>query len=194
MVLPGDFRVTLVVNGKEAATAPLTVRGDPDIVITEQDRQRRFELLKEGQRLTARLTTARSAVATANQQLNQMKSAVSDSATVPAALRATYDSLVKDLAPLKKKFFIRDEGDETPFDFAEFRQVITFKLSGVLGGIGGATMPPTETDVTQWTEVKTEAPQVIDQVNAFVARLKPFYARLAEAGIWPALPKPVEKP
>lgn len=194
LVLPGDFRVTLMVNGKEAVTAPLTVRGDPDIVITEQDRQRRFELLKEGQRLTARLSEANSAVRTANQQLNQMKPVVTDSTTVPAAIRTSYDSLVKDLAPLKKKFFIRDEGDETPFDFAEFRQVITFKLGGVLGGIGGATMPPTETDLAQWTEVKTEAPQVIDQVNAFIARLKPFYARLAEAGIYPALPKAIEKP
>ncbi len=194
LVLPGDFRVTLVVNGKEVATTALTVRGDPDIVITEQDRQRRFELLKEGQRLQARLSEANNAVRTANQQLNQIKPAVSDSTTVPAPIRASYDSLVKDLVPLKKRFFIRDEGDESPFDFSEFRQVITFKLGGVVGGIGGATMPPTETDLSRWAEVKTEVPQVIDQVNALVARLKPFYQRLAEQGIYPAVPKVIEKP
>jgi len=194
LVLPGEYKASLVVNGKDVATTSLTVRGDPDIVITEQDRQRRFELLKEGQRLQARLSEASDAVRTANQQLNQMKSAVSDSTTVPAPVRATYDSLVKDLAPLKKKFFIRDEGDDSPLDFSEFRQVITFKLGGVVGGVAGATAPPTETDLAQWNEVKAEAPQIIDQVNAFVGRLKPFYQRLLELGIYPAVPKPIAKP
>jgi photosystem II stability/assembly factor-like uncharacterized protein len=194
LVLPGDFSVALVVNGKEAATARFSVRGDPDIKITDEERRQRFALLKEGQVLQARLSEANTAVRTANTQLNQMKTALSDSTTVPAAVKASYDSLVKDLGPLKKKFFVRDEGDDSPFDFSEFRQVITFKLGGVVGGIGGATAPPTETDLAQWNEVKTEAPQLIDQVNAFVARLKPFYQRLLELGIYPALPKPVAKP
>ena len=35
---------------------------------------------------------------------------------------------------------------------------------------------------------------VIDQVNGLVARLKPFYQRLAEAGLYPPVPKLVEKP
>ena len=193
LVLPGEFRVSLIVNGKEAASAPLTVRGDPDIVITAQDRQQRYELLKEAQRLQARLTEASNAARTANTQLNQMKSALSDSTSVPAGLRATYDSLIKELAPLKKRFFIRDEGDES-FDFSEFRQVITFKLGGTVGSIGGATEPASETDLAQWNDLKVEVPQVIEQVNTFVAKLKPFYQRLAEAGVYPAVPKPVGRP
>ena len=72
--------------------------------------------------------------------------------------------------------------------------MITFKLSGVVGGIGGATMPPTEVDLAQWAELKSEVPQVIDQVNGLLARLKPFYQRLLEAGLYPPLPKAIEKP
>jgi hypothetical protein len=144
--------------------------------------------------LQAKLSEANTAVRTANTQLNQMKTALSDSTSVPKDVKAAYDSLVKDLGPLKKKFFVRDEGDDSPLDFSEFRQIITFKVGGVVGGIGGATAPPTETDLAQWNEVKTEAPQVIDQVNGFVARLKPFYQRLLELGIYPQLPKPVAKP
>ena len=121
-----------------------------------------------------------------------MKTAVTDSTTVPAPIRAVYDSLVKDLGPLKKKFFIREEDE--PFDFSEFRKVITFKLGNLLGSVGGATLPPTETDLAQWAELRTEVPQTIDEVNGYLARLKPFYLRLAEEGIYPPLPKPVEKP
>jgi photosystem II stability/assembly factor-like uncharacterized protein/antitoxin (DNA-binding transcriptional repressor) of toxin-antitoxin stability system len=194
VVLPGEYKLTLIVNGKPVASAAITVRGDPAVQITPQDRERRFALLKEGQLLQARLTEASNAVRTATTQLNQLKSTLADSTTVPAAIKASYDSLVKDLAPLKTRFFIRDEDDTTPFDFALFRQVITFKLGNVVGNVGGAAMPPTETDLAQWNELKTEVPQVIDQVNAFTTRLKPFYQRLVEQGLYPPVPKPVVKP
>ena len=193
-VLPGDFKATLVVNGKELATQSFSVKGDREITISDADRQRRFDLLKEGQRLEARLSEAATAARTANAQLTGMKSALADTTTVPAPIRATYDSLKKELEPIKKKFFIRDEGDESEFDFSEFRKVITFRLSGVITSIGGTTVPPTEGDLAQWNELKAEVPAAIDQVNGLVAKLRPFYQRLAEAGLYPAVPKPVEKP
>ncbi len=193
VVLPGDFRLSLIVNGKPVASGTVAVKGDPDIRITDQDRQRRFDLLKEGQRLQARLDEASSAVRTANTQLRNLKTPLSDSTTVPKAVKATYDSLVKDLEPLKTKFFIRDD-DDAPFDFSLFRQVITFKLGGVIGSVGGATAPPTETDLQQWGELRIEVPQIIDQVNALTAKLKPFYQRLLELGLYPPVPKVIEKP
>ena len=170
------------------------MKGDREVTITDADRQRRFDLLKEGQKLEARLSEAATAARTANTQLAGMKGALSDTIAVPAPIRATYDSLKKELEPIKKKFFIRDEGDESEFDFSEFRKVITFKLSGLISSIGGTTVPPTEVDLAQWAEIKAEVPAVIDQVNGLVAKLKPFYQRLVEAGLYPAIPKPVEKP
>ncbi len=193
-VLPGNFTAALVVNGKEVATQSFSVKGDREISMSDADRQRRFDLLKEGQRLEARLAEAATAARTANTQLAGMKTALSDTTVVPAGIRATYDSLTKELEPIKKTFFIRDEGDESEFDFSEFRKVITFKLSGVIGSIGGTTVPPTEVDLAQWNELKTEVPAAIDRVNALVSKLKPFYQRLAEAGLYPAVPKLVEKP
>ena len=194
IVLPGDFKATLVVNGKEGPSTVFSVKGDPDIVITDQDRQRRFDILKEGQRLQARLSEANDAVKLANTELGKLKTVLADSTKIPAPIRATYDSLTKELEPLKKKFFIRDEGDESEFDFALFRKVITFKLSGVLSSIGGVTVPPTESDLAQWAEARVEVPRVIDQVNTFTAKLKPFYQRLVAEGLYPPVPKPVEKP
>ncbi|MDX2058483.1 MAG: hypothetical protein SFV24_11830, partial [Gemmatimonadales bacterium] len=131
---------------------------------------------------------------TANQQLTQIKAALADTTVAPAPIRASYDSLTKALEPLKKLFFIRDEGDDSDFDFSEFRKVITFKLSGLIGNVGGAGVPVSETDLAQWNELKAEVPAAIDQVNALTARLKPFYQRLAEAGLYPAVPKAIDKP
>jgi len=194
VVLPGEFAATLVVNGKDVVTAPFSVRGDREVTISDADRQRRFDLLKEGQRLEARLSEAASAARTANQQLTQIKAALADTTVAPAPIRASYDSLTKALEPLKKLFFIRDEGDDSDFDFSEFRKVITFKLSGLIGNVGGAGLPVSKTDLAQWNELKAEVPAAIDQVNALTARLKPFYQRLAEAGLYPAVPKAIDKP
>ncbi len=155
---------------------------------------RDYRLLKEGQRLEARLAETATTARTANTQLAGMKTALPDTTVVPAGIWATYDSLTNELEPIKKTFFIRDEGDESEFDFSEFRKVITFKLSGVIGSIGGTTVPPTEVDLAQWNELKTEVPAAIDRVNALVSKLKPFSQRLAEVGLYPAVPKLVEKP
>ena len=193
-VLPGRFGATLIVNGKEAAASQFAVQGDREIVITDQDRQRRYDLLKEGQQLQAQLSEASTAVRTANQQLGQIKKVLADTGTTPVPIRAELDSLMKTIAPLKTKFSIRDEGDESEFDFSAFRKVITFKLGGLLNSVGGATMPPSATDLSQWNELKTEIPATIDQVNALVGQLKPFYLRLAEAGLYPPVPKAVARP
>ncbi|MBK6485349.1 MAG: hypothetical protein IPF98_00455 [Gemmatimonadetes bacterium] len=55
-------------------------------------------------------------------------------------------------------------------------------------------MPLTTTDLDQWNELRTEVPAAIDDVNAFIVQLKPFYARLLEAGLFPVVPKPLVKP
>ncbi|MEO8450709.1 MAG: glycosyl hydrolase [Gemmatimonadota bacterium] len=193
MVLPGDFRATLIMNGKEVASAPLTIQGDPDIQITDADRRRRYDLLKEGQQLQAKLAEAVDAVSTANKQLKDIKSQLPDSTKLSPAIKGTLDSLVKDLEPLKKKLGIRDEDDTSEFNFAEFRKILPFKLGAVVGNIGGAVAPPSENDLALWSEAKIEMPAAIDEINRFVARLRPFYRRLAEEGLYPPVPKPVEK-
>ena len=194
-VLPGPFTATLVVNGRQVASQGFTVVGDRDITITDADRQQRFEVLKEGQRLEARLSEAVSAMRTAKGQFAQLKGILADSTTVPADLRATFDTLDKQLAPFRKRFYLMAEGDdESEFEGLEFRTVLPFKLSGLVGGVGGATMPLTTTDLDQWNELRTEVPAAIDDVNAFIVQLKPFYARLLEAGLFPAVPKPIVKP
>ena len=99
------------------------------------------------------------------------------------------------MEPFRKRFFLTQEGDEDSlFEGLDQRTVLPFKLGGLLGGVGGATAPMSATELAQWTEVRAEVPVAIDDVNAFLSRLKPFYARLLEAGLYPAVPKAVPKP
>ncbi|HEV8196395.1 MAG TPA: hypothetical protein VGP87_07120, partial [Gemmatimonadales bacterium] len=59
------------------------------------------------------------------------------------------------------------------------------------GGIDGATVPASESELRQLGEIKRDVPGAIAEVNAFIARLPAFYKQLADAGLYPVAPKPV---
>jgi photosystem II stability/assembly factor-like uncharacterized protein len=191
IVLPGEYRATLVVNGKEVATKPVTVRGDPEITITAQDRENRYRLLKELQQLQATANDGADALRTADQQLKAIKTELADSTKVPAPIRATLDSLNKELEPLKKTFGIRDPNED--FDFGGFRKILPIRVGFLAGNIGGAMAPPTAQDQASAGELKRLVPKAVGDVNAFLAKLKPFYQRLAAEGLYPPVPAAVKE-
>jgi hypothetical protein len=190
-VLPGEYRITLVVNGKEAATKSLAIRGDPDIQLSAEDAARRHRLLKDLQQLQASVGDAADAIRAADQQLRAVKTELSDSTKIPAPIRATLDSVTKELDPLKKQFGIRDPDEET--DFGEFRKVLPFRLGGLVSNIGDAMAPPTATNVQVADELKRVVPKAVGDVNRFLARLKPLYQQLAAEGLYPPVPAPLKQ-
>ena len=195
LVLPGTYTATLVVNGRTVGTRTLDVTGDRDVTVSEADRAARHTLLVTGQRFTAQLSAAVSAAQKARTQLAGLKEQMQDTAAVPAALRAMYDSLVMQAATFRCRFAVRIESDsESECADLQFTRVLPFKLDFVLGSVGGATVPPSATDLAMWGELQREVPAAIEDVNALLGRLMPFYVKLAEAGVQPRMPKVIEKP
>jgi len=127
----------------------------------------------------------------ADQQLRAVKSELADSTKVPAAIRATLDSVTKELDPLKKLFGIRDPDEET--DFSEFRKVLPARVRGLVSNIGDAMAPPTATNVQVAEELKRSVPKAVGDVNRFLARLKPLYQQLATEGLYPPVPTPLKQ-
>jgi photosystem II stability/assembly factor-like uncharacterized protein len=191
LVLPGEYQLTLVVNGKDAGTGKVQVQGEPAIVLSDADRRSRYEALRELQAVGNRVQHAAAALRKANDQLTQIKTALPDSSALPAPIRATLDSLTKALEPLKKTFGIGFDFSSADFDFGEFRKSLGFRVGNVSGGIDGATVPASESELRQLGEIKRDVPGAIAEVNAFIARLPAFYKQLADAGLYPVAPKPV---
>jgi photosystem II stability/assembly factor-like uncharacterized protein len=194
MVLPGEYRATLVVNGKESAATGIVVRGEPDIQISDADRRARFDVLKELQALNNQVQFAQAALRKTNDQITQIKAAIKDSAGVPAPIRAVLDSVVKALDPLKTRFGVGFDFAGGNFDFNAFRKNLGFRVGNVGGGIDGSTSRPTEDEMRQIGELKVDVPAAIAEVNALIGRLPALYKQLAEAGVYPAAPKPVGPP
>ena len=187
MVLPGSYRAALFVNGKEAASSPVPVRLDPEIQVADADLKERFEVLKQLHAMNRTLTAASDAVRDADDQLGAIRKGMPDSTKVPAPIRATMDSLTKELGGLKKKLGIRTPGEDLfSVDFAELRRALPIRLSMAGGDIGGANRQTA-------SALATEIPGAVTEVNGFLAKLKPFYLRLAEAGLYPVVPTAVEE-
>ncbi|MSR03015.1 MAG: hypothetical protein EXR94_09825 [Gemmatimonadetes bacterium] len=194
MVLPGTYTAALFVNGKEAASGPVQVRLDPDIQIADADLKERFDALKQLHGLNRTLTAATDAVRDADDQLGSIRKGLPDSTKVPAPIKATTDSLTKELVGLKRKLGIRTPGEDLfSMDFSELRRALPIRLSMTGGDIGGAHVKPSEANRQAVSALATEVPAAVTEVNGFLAKLKPFYLRLAEAGLYPVVPAPVEE-
>jgi hypothetical protein len=194
VVVPGSYSASLIVNGKEAASTAVAVRLDPEIRMSDADLKDRFETLMQLHRLNGTLSAASDAVRDADDQQGSVRKAMPDSSKVPGAIKATMDSLTKELGGLKKKLGIRSPGEDFfNVDFAELRRALPIRMSMAGGDIGGAHVKPSEANRQTVAALVTEIPAAVKEVNAFLAKLKPFYLRLAEAGLYPVAPAPVEE-
>ena len=129
----------------------------------------------------------------ADEQFGIIRKALADSTKVPAPIRASMDSLKKDLDAVKKKLGIRTPGEDIfSIDFSEIRRALPFKISGTSGDIGGAHAGLSETNRRTLGEVRTMVPAAVVEVNALLPRLQGFYRQVAEAGLYPKVPEPVK--
>ena len=192
IVLPGDYTATVYANGKAIGSTTVAVRADPESQISAADRAANFAIMKELHALNGRLAGAVKAARQVNTQLGAIKKELADSTKVPSSYRATLDSLVKQAEPVKKKFLITDEGEEVEFTAELLRDVVTFKLSGLADNLSGFLTGASAQDLRTLGEVRTEVPAAIDATNALVTRFAAFVKQLAEAGLYPAVPKPVK--
>jgi photosystem II stability/assembly factor-like uncharacterized protein len=191
LVLPGSYIATVYANGRAIGGTDVVVRADPESQISLAERKANFDILKELQLLTGRLNEAVAAARQVNAQLGDIKKALSDTTKTPSALGATLDTLAKLMTPLKRKFVIQDEGEEFEYTADMYRQVITAKLGGLTGNLGGFLAGPSTQDLRVLDEVRREAPAAVDETNTLVGKLVEFVKQLAAAGFYPVVPKPV---
>ena len=191
-VLPATYVATVFVNGKSIGATDVVVRSDPESQVATADRKANFELSKELQGINGWLADAVTAVKQVNMQLALIRKELGDSTKVLPAYRASLDTLAKMIAPLKRKFLVRDEGEEIEFSSEMFRQVLTFKLSGLAGDLGGFLSGPTAQNLRTMEELRKEIPESVTETNALVTRFSAFVKQLSDAGVYPVMPKVVK--
>src|SRR5690606_7572468 len=95
-VLPGTYRATLNVDGKEAQSVSVTVKGDPEIEITEADRKVWFATARNLHDLQQQATDGAATVQAVSAHLATLQRQ-SRGMTLQPSLKQSVDTLSKEL-------------------------------------------------------------------------------------------------
>src|SRR5262249_15437166 len=103
LVLPGNYRAELMVDGRAVDSKSLKVVDDPEMILTSVERKRQYDAAMELHALQARVTDATTAHASLVRQLNELATTLGTRNDVPADVKASFDAVKKDVDALTPK-------------------------------------------------------------------------------------------
>ena len=191
-VMPGQYQVTLKVDGKEVATNNFAVPGDPEITIAEADRRAMFDSSMELHRMQKTFNEASDSVNALNQRLTAMQQAVKDNKDAPAPLKTKVEEFAKKFQPVGRLFGIGMGDPLVTGDFESFARALRARIGGLKGGIMASTSRPTETQSRQIPEVRAAMERAIQDANKLITEFSALQREMAESGVFPASIKPIQ--
>jgi photosystem II stability/assembly factor-like uncharacterized protein len=189
-VLPGTYKATLTVNGRDANTIDVVVKGDPEISITDADRRMWFDTARELHQLQSKANEVAEMVQNAFAQVQMIQQQTKD-ANLSANQKQQLDAVVKEFETVRRRLGLGQQGGGGGFGGGN--ENLRGRFGQLKGQIMGSTALPTNTQMMQVREVRAALPGLIDQANAAVAKVPGLVKDLIGAGaIFPAI-KPVPK-
>jgi photosystem II stability/assembly factor-like uncharacterized protein len=190
-VMPGEYRVTLVVDGKDIATKPLRVTGDKDMPMTDAERKTWHDTalnLHEMQRVA---TAAAETVNTLAAQLTAAEALVKSASNPPAAAKSSLADANTKLADLRRRLGLNQQQGGGGGGFGGQQGNVRGQLGQVKGQLMGSTSMPTEQQIRQAGELREDMTKVIADVNELINAIPAIYDALGASGVKPAALKPV---
>ncbi|MFA5910690.1 MAG: hypothetical protein WC815_18065 [Vicinamibacterales bacterium] len=188
-VLPGTYKATLNVNGRDAQTIDVSVKGDPQIQITDADRKMWFDTAKDLHDLQAKANDVAEMVQNAFAQVGVLQQQTRG-ATLSPNVKQQLDAVVKEFEAVRRRLGLGQQGGGGGGGNTEN---VRGRIGQLKGGVMAATAMPTNTQLMQIREVKAQLPGLIDQANAAVAKVPGLVKDMVGAGaLFPAI-KPVPK-
>ncbi len=188
-VLPGEYRVTLVVDGKDVATKNLRVSGDKDMPMSDADRKTWHDTslsLHDMQRVA---NTAAEAVNTLAAQLTAAEALLKTAANAPAAAKAAITDANTKLTDLRRRLGLNQGGGGGGFGGQQGN--VRGQLGQTKGQIMGSTSLPTAQQTRATVELRDDLAKVISDTNELIAAVPAIYDALGASGAKPTALKPV---
>ena len=189
-VLPGEYRVTLVVDGKDVATKSLRVSGDKDMPMSEADRKAWHDTslnLHDMQRVA---NTAADAVNTLATQLTAAEALLKTAANAPAAAKGAISDANTKLTDLRRRLGL-NQGGGGGGGFGGQQGNVRGQLGQTKGQIMGSTSLPTAQQIRATVELREDLAKVISDTNELIAAVPAIYDALGASGAKPTALKPV---
>jgi len=188
--LPGTYKATLSVNGRDAQTIDVVVKGDPEITITEMDRRTWFETARDLHQLQAKANDVAEMVQNAFAQVQTLQNQTRGVTLSPNA-KQELDNVVKEFEAVRRRLGLGQQGGGG--GFGGNTENLRGRFGQMKGQVMSSTALPTNTQMMQIREMRAALPGLIDQANAVVAKVPGLVKDLVGNGaIFPAI-KPVPK-
>ena len=191
-VLPGTYKATLNVNGRDAQTIDVAVKGDPLIEITAADRKVWFDTARELHDLQQKATDVAEMVQNADAQMTMLQQQTKN--TPPSGnAKQQFEALQKEFDAVKRRLGLGQQGGGGGGGFGGNTENVRGRIGQLKGSVMSATTMPTNTQLMQIREVRAAMPGLIDQANATVAKLPAVVKEMMGSGaLFPAI-KPIPK-
>jgi hypothetical protein len=190
-VLPGEYRVTLVVDGKDVATKNIRVTGDKDMPMTDADRKTWHDTalaLHDMQRVA---NAAADAVTTLGAQMTAIEALLKTAANAPAAAKTAITDANTKLTDLRRRLGLNQGGGGGGGGFGGQQGNVRGQLGQTKGQIMGSTSLPTAQQVRSSGELREDLTKVVADTNELIAAVPAIYDALGASGAKPTALKPV---
>jgi photosystem II stability/assembly factor-like uncharacterized protein len=182
-VLPGNYTVSLLVDGKSVGTRPLRVVGDPEVALTQAERKKLYDMAMELHGLQRRANDVIASIVPVQRQLPEVMKQVAAKPDLPADVKAQVEAFDKELTALVTALAPQGGGrggrgggggTGEPSAMAKAAQA----KNGVMGG-----MWPTQSTLAAYNDAKTGVPAAISEANGMVTKARALSGALAKHGI-----------
>jgi photosystem II stability/assembly factor-like uncharacterized protein len=196
-VLPGEYRVTLVVAGRDVATKPVRVVGDSLVQITDADRKVWHDTALTLHRLQEQANEAADAVTQLGTQYNLIESLLKTAANAPAETRTALDGAGKQLTELRRRLGVVLPGQQVGGGggggggFGGQQQNVRAQVATTKTQIMNSTSLPSEQQLRALTELRGDLGTLIQETNALIAATPALFDRIGAGALKPAALKPV---
>ncbi|MDO8678820.1 MAG: hypothetical protein Q7R30_09690 [Acidobacteriota bacterium] len=189
-VLPGTYKATLNVNGRDAQTIDVAVKGDPMIEIAAADRKVWFDTAKDLHELQQKATDVAEMVQNADAQITMLQQQTKNT-PLSGNAKQQFEALQKEFDAVKRRLGLGQQGGGG--GFGGNTENVRGRIGQLKGSVMSATTLPTNTQLMQIREVKAAMPGLVDQANATVAKLPAVVKEMMGSGaLFPAI-KPIPK-
>jgi hypothetical protein len=179
-VLPGDYRVTLSVDGKIVGSRSVHVNGDPIITITDADRKTLHDTALSLHELQQTADEAADAVRALSEQIVAVEDLMKP-ATAPAAVKTTVDDLARRIAALRRPLAVPVPG-QLPLQVVGVpdggEPPLRAQIASLKAQIMASTSAPTEVQMRLTSEMREDLAKLIGETNSVITAGIPALYRI----------------
>ena len=188
-VLPGEYRVTLVVGGKEVGTKAVRVSGDTAIQMTDADRKTWHDTSVALHEMLRAIHAAAEAVNALNTQQQQAEALLKGAASAPAAAKAAVEGTAGRLSELRRRLGLVPGGG-----FQAQQQNVRGQISQLKGQVMNSTSLPTAVQLRTMEDLKGDLAKLAQEVNDLMTAIPGLFDTMGASGAKPAALKPIAVP